>query len=168
MKRGPATSGLGRCQWVTTMPDVKTIPQRPDIELAVSLARIGLGTNIALHGWTRVFKFTEFANHLDQQFAHSIIPHAMVSASAYAIVGAECLIGLLLLAGIALRATLAAGCWLMIALLFGTCLIQDWSAAGDQLIYLGFYAVLLSLRGCDRWSVDARLARARAGGATSS
>lgn len=143
------------------MPDVNTIPPRPDLELAVSLARIGLGVNIALHGWTRVFKFTEFANHLDQQFAHSILPHAIVSASAYAIVGAECVVGLLLLAGFALRATLAAGCWLMIALLFGTCLIQDWSAAGDQLIYLGFYAALLALRGFDRWSLDRLFALAR-------
>lgn len=144
------------------MPDANTIPQRSDLALAVSLARIGLGVNIALHGWTRVFKFTAFANHLDEQFAHSILPQAIVSVSAYAIVGAECLIGLLLLAGFALRATIAAGCWLMIALLFGTCLIQDWSAAADQLIYLGFYAVLLAFRGCDRWSVDARLARANA------
>jgi thiosulfate dehydrogenase [quinone] large subunit len=144
------------------MPDVTAIPQRPDLELAVSLARIGLGVNIALHGWTRVFKFTEFANHLDQQFAHSILPQAIVRASGYAIVGAECSVGLLLLAGFALRATLAAGCWLMIALLFGTCLIQDWNAAGDQLIYLGFFAVLLAFRGCDRWSLDARLKRANA------
>lgn len=44
---------------------MNTTPQRPDLELAVSLARLGLGVNIALHGWTRVFKFTEFANHLD-------------------------------------------------------------------------------------------------------
>lgn len=156
--RRTGTSVPGRCQCVAPMPDVNSIPQRRDLELAVSLARFGLGVNIALHGWTRVFKFTEFANHLDQQFAHSMLPHAIVSASAYAIVGAECLIGLLLLAGFALRATLAAGCWLMIALLFGTCLIQDWSAAGDQLIYLGFYAVLLAFRCCDRCSLDARLA----------
>lgn len=91
-----------------------------------------------------------------------MLPHAIVSTSAYAIVGAECLVGPLLLAGFCLRATLTAGCWLMIALLFRTCLIQDWNAAGDQLIYLGFYAVLLAFRGCDRWSLDARLAPASA------
>jgi thiosulfate dehydrogenase [quinone] large subunit len=134
----------------------------PDLELAVSLARFGLGVNIALHGWTRVPGFPQFAAHLDQQFAHSILPPFLVRASAYGIVGAECALGLLLLVGFALRATLAAGAGLMIVLLLGTCLIQDWSAAGDQLIYLGFYAFLLALRRRDAWSLDARLARAQA------
>jgi len=132
-----------------------------DLELAVSLARLGLGVNIALHGWARIPKFGEFVSHLSQQFAHSILPEALVRASAYGIVGAESVVGLLLLSGFALRATLAAGCWLMIALLFGTCLIQNWSAAGDQLIYLAFYAALLALRRHDRWSLDARLGRSR-------
>ena len=50
----------------------------------------------------------------------------------------------------------------MIVLLFGTCLVQNWSAAGDQLIYLAFYATLLVLRSHDRWSLDAVFARARA------
>lgn len=134
--------------------------KRPDLELAVSLARFGLGVNIALHGWTRVFRFPEFLTHIEQQFAHSILPPGIVDASAYAIVGLECVVGILLLAGLALRAALAMGCGLMIALLFGTCLVQNWSAAGDQLIYLGFYAVLLALRGSDRWSLDSLLSRA--------
>jgi thiosulfate dehydrogenase [quinone] large subunit len=143
------------------MADSGNDPQRSDLGLAVSLARLGLGVNIALHGWTRVFKFAEFAGHLDQQFAHSILPEALVRASGYAIVGAECIIGLLLLAGFALRPALAAGCCLMIVLLFGTCLVQNWSGAGDQLIYLAFYATLLALRTRDRWSLDSVLARAR-------
>ena len=125
----------------------------------MSLARFGLGVNIALHGWTRVFKFGDFTAHLDKQFANSILPHEVVALSSYAIVAGECTIGLLLLAGYGLRPTLTAGCWLMIALLFGSCLTQDWSAAGDQLIYLGFYTVLLALRSSDRWSLDACFAR---------
>ena len=152
-----------RIDCLSTMAELNTVVQRPDLELAVSLARFGLGVNIALHGWTRVFRFAEFAAHLDQQFAHSVLPQALVAASAYAIVGAECIVGILLLFGLALRAALAAGSLLMIALLFGTCLVQNWSAAGDQLIYLGFYAVLLALRGFDRWSLDRLLARAREG-----
>jgi thiosulfate dehydrogenase [quinone] large subunit len=139
--------------------DLNPVMDRRDLGLAVSLSRLGLGVNIALHGWTRVFKFDEFAAHLDKQFAHSVLPHGLVTASSYAIVGGECAIGTLLIAGLALRPTLAAGIWLMIALLFGTCLIQDWSAAGDQLIYLGFYAVLLALRRSDLWSLDALIAR---------
>jgi thiosulfate dehydrogenase [quinone] large subunit len=136
--------------------------ERSDIGLAVALARIGLGVNIAMHGWTRVFKFREFSAHLEKQFANSILPQPLVDASAYGIVGAECIIGLLLLIGLALRFALSAGSVLMIVLLFGTCLIQDWSAAGDQLIYLAYYAALLALCGLDKWSLDRRGAPARA------
>jgi thiosulfate dehydrogenase (quinone) large subunit len=136
--------------------------ERSDIGLAVALARVGLGVNIALHGWTRVFKFREFSAHLEKQFANSILPQPLVDASAYGIVGGECIIGLLLLVGLYLRFALSAGSLLMIALMFGTCLIQDWSAAGDQLIYLAYYAALLALCGLDRWSLDKRGVPARA------
>ncbi len=130
--------------------------ERSDIGLAVALARLGLGVNIALHGWTRVFKFQEFLAHLEKQFANSALPQPLVDASAYGIVGGECVIGILLLLGLALRFSLVAGSVLMIVLLFGTCLIQDWGAAGDQLIYLAYYAALLALCGLDRWSLDRR------------
>jgi thiosulfate dehydrogenase (quinone) large subunit len=136
--------------------------ERSDIGLAVALARVGLGVNIALHGWTRVFKFHEFSAHIEKQFANSMLPQPLVDASAYGIVGCECIVGLLLLVGLALRFALCAGSLLMIVLLFGTCLIQDWSAAGDQLIYLAYYAALVALRGLDRWSLDRLRAPARA------
>ncbi len=145
------------------MPESTALSKRSDLELAVSLARLGLGVNIALHGWTRVFKFHEFSAHLDQQFANSILPGLLVHVSACAIVGAECLIGLLLLAGWALRTTLAAGMLLMIVLLFGTCLVQDWSTAGGQLIYLAFFGALLALRSHDRASLDFRIKRSKGG-----
>jgi thiosulfate dehydrogenase (quinone) large subunit len=135
--------------------------ERSDIGLAVALSRVGLGVNIALHGWTRVFRFQEFSAHLEKQFANSMLPQPLVDASAYGIVGGECIIGLLLLAGLALRFALSAGSVLMIVLLFGTCLIQDWSAAGDQLIYLAYYAALLALCGLDKWSFRNRRAPAR-------
>jgi thiosulfate dehydrogenase [quinone] large subunit len=136
--------------------------ERSDIGLALALARVGLGVNIALHGWTRVFKFQEFSVHLERQFANSILPQPLVDASAYGIVGAECILGLLLLTGLALRFALSAGSLLMIVLLFGTCLIQDWDAAGEQLIYLAYYTALLALCGLDRWPLDKRPASARA------
>jgi thiosulfate dehydrogenase [quinone] large subunit len=136
--------------------------KRSDVGLAVALARLGLGVNIALHGWTRVFKFREFSAHLEKQFANSILPLPLIDASAYGIAGCECIVGLLLIAGLALRFALSAGSVLMIVLLFGTCLIQDWSTAGDQLIYLAYYAALLALCGMDRWSLNRRGVPARA------
>jgi thiosulfate dehydrogenase [quinone] large subunit len=139
------------------MAEHNTVPQPPDLGLAVSLAPLDLGVNIALHGWTRVFLCQEFAADLDQQFAQSILAGPLVHVSAVAIVGTESLVGILLLVGFALRAALAAGMLLMTVLLFRTCLVQNWGAAGDPLICLAFFGGLLALRSRDSGSLGARL-----------
>lgn len=115
-----------------------------DVQLAHGLARIGLGINIALHGWTRVFQFPAFQRYLATKFERSPLPQPLVGLSAYVITAAEAVIGLLLLAGWQTRGALAAGQLLICGLLAGTCLIQDWATAGDQLIYLAFFGVLLA------------------------
>lgn len=132
-----------------------------DYQLAHAITRIGLGVNIALHGWTRIPKFSAFAEHLHTQFAATFLPVALVHASAYGIVAAESVIGALLLLGLWLRGTLLAGGGLMIVLMFGTCLVQNWSVAGSQLVYLALFAGLLATRRQDWLSLDAaRLRRA--------
>jgi thiosulfate dehydrogenase [quinone] large subunit len=62
----------------------------------------------------------------------------------YGIVVAEAAIGILILCNLWLRAALVAGTLLMFLLLFGTCLRQDWGTAASQLVYVGYYAVLLA------------------------
>jgi thiosulfate dehydrogenase [quinone] large subunit len=131
-----------------------------DAQLAHALARIGLGVNIALHGWTRIPKFGAFAAHLHTQFAGTMLPPTLVQLSAYGIVAAESVLGILLLLGLWLRGALVLGGGLMIVLMFGTCLVQNWSVAGAQLVYLAFFAGLLATRRHDRLSLDAaRLGR---------
>jgi thiosulfate dehydrogenase [quinone] large subunit len=131
-------------------------PSLTDAQLAHTLARLGLGINIVMHGLARIPTFAAFAAHLREQFAPTFLPAALIAVSAYGIVAAEVTIGTLLLLGLGLRRTLAAGCILMGVLLFGTCLVQNWSVAGDQLIYLAFFAGLLATRRHDAWSLDVR------------
>lgn len=125
-----------------------------DYELAHGLARIGLGVDIALHGWTRVPNLAGFAAETQKQFAASILPAPIVYASGCGIAIGEAIIGTLLLVGLFLRPTLVAGALLMIFLLTGTCLIQNWNAAGTQLIYLAFYCALLATARHDGLSAD--------------
>jgi hypothetical protein len=54
---------------------------------------------------------------------------------------------------------------LMLVLVFGTCLIQNWGTASTQLIYVTLYAALLATLAVDRYSLDA-VRRGRASGAT--
>lgn len=130
-----------------------------DTALAHGLARLALGVNIALHGLTRLPDLPGFAASLQKQFEGSILPAGVVYASGYGIAIAEAAIGVLLVLGLFLRPTLVAGMLLMIFLLTGVCLIQNWSVAGLQMTYVAFYAVLLATARHDRYSVDALRSR---------
>jgi uncharacterized membrane protein YphA (DoxX/SURF4 family) len=90
-----------------------------DAQWAHGLARIGLGINIALHGWTRIPMIHEFAAGMRVKFEPSFLPVGLVGLSSYGIVIAESVIGAMLLAGWQMRATLIAGHLLMFTLLFG-------------------------------------------------
>ena len=53
------------------------------------------------------------------------------------------------------RSALAAGALLMLALIFGTALLQRWDTLTQQMIYSLIYAALIATLSWDRWSVDA-------------
>lgn len=126
---------------------------------AHALARICLGLNIFLHGVVRIPHFDAFSGKLQHQFAATFLPSGLIQASAYVIVGGETLIGLLVLLGLGLRGALIAGTLLMILLQFGTALVQDWTVATQQLIYVAFYVVLLATLRHDTCSLDRLRAR---------
>ena len=71
-----------------------------DFAWAHGLARLGLGINIALHGYIRLANLAGFASHLKEQFAQSILPASLVYASGYAIAIGEAAIGTLLILGV--------------------------------------------------------------------
>ncbi len=159
----PAKRNLApKMRWNGWRLSLDSRPMTPDFSLAHLLARLALGLNIAMHGITRIPRFSDFKGYLAKEFAESPLPPALVNASAAGIVAAETVIGILILAGLFLRQALVAGAVLMLVLLFGVCLIWNWSAAGSQMVYVAFFAVLLATLGHDRWSVDAWRAR-RAG-----
>lgn len=132
----------------------KSMKDLSDAQWAHGLARIGLGINIALHGWTRIPMIHEFAAGMRVKFEPSFLPVGLVGLTSYGIVIAESVIGAMLLAGWQMRATLIAGHLLMFTLLFGACSVQDWGAAGTQMVYLAFFSVLLATRRHQALCVD--------------
>ncbi|HEY3757622.1 MAG TPA: DoxX family membrane protein [Opitutaceae bacterium] len=126
---------------------------------AHALARICLGLNIFLHGLVRIPHVGAFAGKLQHQFAETFLSPGLIQGSAYAIVAGETVIGLLVLLGLGLRGALIAGTLLMILLQLGTALIQDWTVATQQLIYVGFYVGLLATLRYDTCSLDRWRAR---------
>jgi thiosulfate dehydrogenase [quinone] large subunit len=110
-----------------------------DERLGYALLRIVLGVNLLT------------------QFAHSPLPSWAVWGFGSALPGIECLLGALILVGLRTRAALIGAGTLMAVLTFGSCLIQDFTAAGTQLMYAAIIAALVALVRFDGWSADAWL-----------
>lgn len=142
------------------MPDSNSAPV--ERQVAYLLFRILLGINICLHGVTRLAAGeSRFAGQIDSQFSHTLLPHPLISAFAFSLPWAEAIIGCLVVIGLFTRVALTVGLLIMLPLMFGTCLVQDWQVAGLQLIYGLSYAALLFLLACNRYSIDGILSTKR-------
>ncbi len=140
---------------------MRTRIETSDERLAYALLRIVAGTNLMMHGISRMVAGPgEFAARLVTQFAHAPLPAWSVWAFGLVLPSIEGLLGLLLLIGLRTRATLVAATVLLLVLTFGSSLVQDWTAAGTQLTYAAVYAALLFLRRYNGWSADAWMQRA--------
>jgi thiosulfate dehydrogenase (quinone) large subunit len=129
--------------------------------LAYGLLRIVFGLNICFHGVSRLLGGHEaFLAYLTKSMAHAVlIPKITVPVFAAVLPWVEALIGALLLLGLFTRGALIAGFLVMIVLMAGVTLAQDWATAGLQLIYCLIYFVLLSYLDRSYFSLDTLVRR---------
>jgi thiosulfate dehydrogenase [quinone] large subunit len=126
-----------------------------DAALGYLLLRATIGTNIFIHGLSRILAGpSHFADALVPAFQHLPLPAGLVRLFALALPWAESIVGLLVLVGIRTRFALVAGSLLILTLTFGATFNQDWESAGLQLIYATAYASLLAFRNHNTFSVD--------------
>jgi len=121
----------------------------PSQRHAYLLLRLFTGLDFFGHGFARIFTgshLSGFAQGMAKSMATSPLPYSLCLASGYAIPIVELVIGTLLLLGILTRATLTAAFLLMFVLMFGVTMKQDWTAAGQQLLYGLILAILLFTR----------------------
>jgi len=129
-----------------------------DRRIAYALLRMVFGTNIFFHGLSRLLgDHAAFLAYLSQQMAKAPLPKSILPPFAAALPWAEATIGLLLLLGLFTRFALLAGSLVMIVLMAGVTLAQNWDVAGIQLIYCAIYFVLLTHRGRNFYSLDTLL-----------
>lgn len=128
-------------------------------KLSFLLLRLGIGLSLFGHGLVRLPKLPGFSQWMTGQFAKSMLPEALVLPFSYALPIAEFLIGLLLLIGLFTRLALTAGAVVMLLLIFGTTLIEDWGALPSQLIHLFLLATLLSYLPLNSYAADKALGR---------
>jgi thiosulfate dehydrogenase [quinone] large subunit len=138
---------------------ISELSQTLDRQLAYGLLRLILGTNIMIHGVSRIYLGVKgFAQALVPLFAKTPLPPGAVYAYASALPVAEAIIGLCVLLGFESRYAYVVGLLLIASLTFGAALRQDWDSAGLQLIYALLYAILLASREYNVLSVDRWLA----------
>ena len=126
------------------MKNERTDEAEFDAALAHGLARVALGLNIAMHGYSRLPNLAGFANGMVKQFAATFLPGPLVYTTGCAIAIGEAIIGTLLFLGLFCRPVLVIGALLMLLLIFGSALIQQWeiSIGPDDL-----YCVLRRIAG---------------------
>lgn len=134
-------------------------PAADGARLAHAMLRVTLGVNIFLHGVVRLPKLDAFVSAVVTQFSGTVLPPWLVGAYAASLPFAEAAVGLLILLGLWLRSTLLVGASIMVSLVFGTALREQWNTLAVQMLYALIYYVLLRDLGNDAWSIDRLRAR---------
>lgn len=128
-------------------------------QIAYFLARVTLGVNFLIHGLVRLPKLKEFANGVINGFKGTMLPEILVLPFAYAIPIVELILGIMLLLGFLTRKALIASAILMIFLIAGSALKEDWGVVGTQMVYALYIFFLMFYFDYDKWSLSRRIFR---------
>jgi thiosulfate dehydrogenase [quinone] large subunit len=118
------------------------------------LLRLSVAASMFGHGLVRFPKLNGFSAWMVKSFEKSMLPDGLVVPFSYVLPIAEFIIGLLLLLGLFTRVSLIGGGIVMIALLFGTAMIENWDAIPSQLIHAAFFGGLLAFIQYNTIAVD--------------
>jgi thiosulfate dehydrogenase [quinone] large subunit len=118
-----------------------------------------MGMSFFGHGLLRLPKLQEFAGGMATRFKDSPLPESLVQPFGLGLPILELTIGALLLAGLFTRYALYAAATLMIILIFGSCMVENWAGVGTQLLYSLYVTILIALYEYNRYSLDYRVGK---------
>ena len=133
--------------------------RRRDIILAYTFLRIVLGVNFFNHGFTRLGDIPGFAGSMVDMFQDTFVPEVLVRVPAMLVPIVELIGGALVTLGLITQAALVTLFGLMIVLMYGVTLIQNWDAAGSQLIYCLVLFILIAGNSFNTYSLDRLISR---------
>ncbi len=144
-------------------PDRSPTPwlRQRDIILAYTLLRIVIGVNYFNHGFVRLGNIPGFANTMVEMFQDTFVPALLVRGPALLVPIVELIAGFLIILGLATRGALVATFGLMVVLMYGVTLIQNWDAATSQLVYCLVLFILIAGLRFNTASLDALWERRR-------
>lgn len=148
----PEASGSARTRGVD-------VNRASNVAIAYAILRLSFGANIMLHGVSRLLNGRPaFLAYLTHYFEHAhLIPASSLPAFGAVLPWVETIVGLLLMIGLFSRFIMIFGALVMLCLVVGTNLAQDWLVSGLQLIYCFLYYYLLVHLDENTISVDAMM-----------
>ena len=124
------------------------------VSIPLLFIRLGVGLSFLGHGLVRLPKLHAFSEWMTTLFAASPLPQFLVEPFSYALPVAEFVVGLLLVLGLFQKQAAVAGAIVMLFLVFGSCLIEEWSAIPSQFLHILFLAILLTQTKANAYSID--------------
>ena len=118
------------------------------------LLRLAIGASMLGHGLVRLPKLHTFSGWMVGTFAKSMLPQVLVIPFSYILPIAEFIIGLLLVTGLFTKQALIGGSLVMIMLVFGACMIEDWGIMPSQLIHVAVFTLLLQFISSNTGAID--------------
>lgn len=121
--------------------------------LSLFIVRLSIAMSFFGHGIVRLPKLSVFALSLAKSFETTLLPQSLVLIFGYILPFLELGIGVLLLLGLWTRFVALCGAVVLVALIFGSSLLEQWSYIQIQLIHIAFLAALAHF-GADKFSLD--------------
>lgn len=131
--------------------------RRVDIVLAYTFLRVIVGVNYFNHGATRIGNLSGFMDSMGAAMADAWMPAALVRINAALVPPVELIVGALLIVGLVTRGALIACLALMVMLMYGVTIVQNWDTAASQLIYDIILVALLAGLGFNQISLDRQI-----------
>jgi thiosulfate dehydrogenase [quinone] large subunit len=137
---------------------LNVITSTGDLQLAYSAFRITLGMNIFFHGAMRLITGLDaWATMESGLFAKQpILPMWSVGLFLHVLPFVEVVLGALTFVGLFTRWALIAGSVMMLLLVFGNDVRQDWNTVGNNMHYVLYYAGLIAALKYNAFAIDTR------------
>ena len=124
------------------------------IELAYLILRLTMGVNMLTHGIARMLNLDGFNSWMIGQFSNTILPEFIVSIASYMIPFSEFILGVLLIFGLFTSRAYLLGGLLIVSLVFGSGLQENWNVISSQMIYAVFFFILSYFIELNKFSID--------------
>ncbi|WP_321281781.1 DoxX family membrane protein [Marinifilum fragile] len=128
-----------------------------DKELAFLFARITMGINLLGHGLVRLPKLFDFKIWMLDSFQDTLLPASLVGMWASVLPFLELSIGILITAGLFTRKAIAGGAIIILILVFGSCLKENWEWVSFQMIYALYFFFLMVYIDYNQISIDNKI-----------